>query len=519
MLLKLIPVAPQPTVLFSISFRNIEAQGVDALPPAWNTQLRALLIDELEVPQGTHALDKAAGIPSLLDEVVFDVPALTVSCRFLDGALEEWPLMERICLEKLDRVVADVSQSAQEAQREQLREDVIREINADRVRECASRDLHSQRRHHHHQQKKCKSLFRSIVSSIVPSHPLPSPSAPRTSAKLVLEELEASASGISARALRRRARSTLVDVFRRYVLPELSSRFPPGGYYTWVAASMIRRAHARMEELVQQAAREMPEASLSYHRAHMSATAALSPDDDYDDETDTDGSSIRTPSSSGRPRSSYYSTISSCSSYAPDSSPPLPPQEQDEYTAFSSLVRRLQHLLIAAQYQREQEEDELRAQDLAVEVRSRRRAWLNKQLVAPGSGDIGHSSPYRSSRLAQASWSGDDYVHQPVPPPPPPPALTYSRRLIYESDSDAEDEDEDARELELTMGVQALNLNTHRLSLQHRLDDGGGVEVRKPPLPAEAAILRQMELGFEAGIPEARGLVHVVQPDEWAIAY
>ncbi|KAF7337606.1 hypothetical protein MSAN_02233900 [Mycena sanguinolenta] len=87
--------------------------------------------------------------------------------------------------------------------------------------------------------------------------------------------------GMSPRALRRRARSTLVDTFRAHVLPQLGARialFEPagsapapapqprlvtddgdeerdtvrargGGYHAWVARSMLRRASMRMREL------------------------------------------------------------------------------------------------------------------------------------------------------------------------------------------------------------------------------------------------------------------------------
>ncbi|KAJ7150304.1 hypothetical protein C8R46DRAFT_1229872 [Mycena filopes] len=87
---------------------------------------------------------------------------------------------------------------------------------------------------------------------------------------------------LSPRALRRRARSTLVDAFRLHVVPELgrrvalfegpvrcdqgppefeldvewerddgvsAARAPGGGYPAWVARSMLRRAEARMREL------------------------------------------------------------------------------------------------------------------------------------------------------------------------------------------------------------------------------------------------------------------------------
>ena len=67
---------------------------------------------------------------------------------------------------------------------------------------------------------------------------------------LALQASQTVKPGLSPRALRRRARSTLVDAFRRFVLPELSRRFPVHGYYVWVLQSMLRRTLARMSELV-----------------------------------------------------------------------------------------------------------------------------------------------------------------------------------------------------------------------------------------------------------------------------
>src|SRR6266576_1855971 len=88
----------------------------------------------------------------------------------------------------------------------------------------------------------------------------------------------------TARTLRWRARSSLVDAFRRFVLPEIISRSPYGsyrnyhainigicgpdgtgrvgaGYYVWTIESVLRRAGERMDELAQMAVAAGTEAS------------------------------------------------------------------------------------------------------------------------------------------------------------------------------------------------------------------------------------------------------------------
>ena len=55
---------------------------------------------------------------SLLEEVTFDLSCLTVTCLFIDGITEEWPLMHHGCTELLESVLLDVHQSAVEGFRE-----------------------------------------------------------------------------------------------------------------------------------------------------------------------------------------------------------------------------------------------------------------------------------------------------------------------------------------------------------------------------------------------------------------
>lgn len=116
MLLRLISNPPLPTVLFTLAFPNLP----ENLPYStnWINQLQRLAGDDLEVPHVSHALDKSTWIISLLEEVTFDLTCLTVTCSFLDGAVEEWPLMQCYCTQLLESVLADVNQSAVEGSKE-----------------------------------------------------------------------------------------------------------------------------------------------------------------------------------------------------------------------------------------------------------------------------------------------------------------------------------------------------------------------------------------------------------------
>ncbi|TRM61858.1 hypothetical protein BD626DRAFT_405151 [Schizophyllum amplum] len=493
MLIKLIPVAPQPTVLFSFVFQNLEDTGVDNIPSGWETQLSALNRDGLELPKNLHALDKAAGIPALIEDVVFSVPALTVVCRYQDGAVEEWPLMEQSCLDTLDNVIADVMESAVEMRREKEREDAGKETTSDRARE--------KRRERTVGNKKQMSLINSLLSSTAHNtHATfemalasPGPSATRFP--------ESSRESMSSRALRRRARSTLVDAFRRYVLPELSRRFRKEGYCVWVIDSMIKRAQLRMDELVQ-LGYGLPDLIASPSRVQHSPSVKGSAEESDDDETDTDASSIRTPSATdifpSPPGQYQQSSLSSPSTYYFDyysrtSTKTLSPQELAEYSAFSALTRRLRKLMATAQTDHEHMENERRHQYDVLEVRSRRRAYINGGFARHGGPSVALSTPYKSSRLAQQTWSGEDFEYAPlreddkedesflramglaasddVPRPP--------SRLFVPYDSD--EEEEDGCSTDIQRGLELLGLATPSTSWKSLLHE----EPAEPPMYSE----------------------------------
>src|SRR5258708_18463219 len=54
--------------------------------------------------------------------------------------------------------------------------------------------------------------------------------------------------------LRQRARSALLDAYRRFVVHDLKSRLPLGGYAVWIAQSTLRRTKEQMASLAESAA-------------------------------------------------------------------------------------------------------------------------------------------------------------------------------------------------------------------------------------------------------------------------
>ncbi|KAK7063873.1 hypothetical protein R3P38DRAFT_15889 [Favolaschia claudopus] len=117
MLIKLTPPSspsPTPTILFALVFADPPAHL--PLPPAWAAQLARLAADDLEAPPTLHALDRAAAFPSLLSEVLFDLPRGRIFCSFLDGAMEEWELGPR-CAQMLSCVIQDVEESGRAEER------------------------------------------------------------------------------------------------------------------------------------------------------------------------------------------------------------------------------------------------------------------------------------------------------------------------------------------------------------------------------------------------------------------
>jgi hypothetical protein len=109
MLLRLIPNPPLPAVMFAVKFPNLPEQL--PLPPNWIAQLQQLANDDLDIPNNTYLLDKSTWIIALLEEVTFDLGCSTIICSFIDGSVEEWPMLQYDCIHALETVLSDVDQS------------------------------------------------------------------------------------------------------------------------------------------------------------------------------------------------------------------------------------------------------------------------------------------------------------------------------------------------------------------------------------------------------------------------
>ncbi|KAF8874853.1 hypothetical protein BD779DRAFT_1678545 [Infundibulicybe gibba] len=447
MLIKLTPAFPASTVLFAMTFPEFN-DGLP-VPPSWLNQLNQLTMDELEHPKALHALDKAACIANILEEVSFDIPGLTITCRFYDGTTEEWPLMGARCMDVLQGILNDVNDYTLEIEREREQELAEKERERKRIE-----SLSSPQGQQSPGTKDSVNVIpsRSLViplSSSSSSQPSP-PSPPPTPRKQ-----DASQSSISHRALRWRARSALVDAFRRYVLPEIKPRLPPED-----GATHCPRRDARPTD--------HPLPGPDYFSR---GTSSVPPSPFYSDEdeadTDTDGSSVHTPSSShvNTPRRTFRA------SPFPERPPNLLQQylssnDMEEYTALSDMSDRLHQLQQLHTARQAHEHSELAHQHGVLEVRSRRRAWLNKALVGR-TRDLGLATPFRSSPLARAVFSGDEYefcAGEPVPMEHEyadfeermsvglrRTRLSTEARLFPVSEEDGEDDD-DVRELELELG-------------------------------------------------------------------
>ncbi|PSR75166.1 hypothetical protein PHLCEN_2v9282 [Hermanssonia centrifuga] len=504
MQIKLVPSSLLPTVLFTVTYS--EPPDYLGFPASWAQTLHRISADDLELPSTMHAFDKTTWLVTILHSVTFDLASKTVLCTFVDGKTQLWPLSEEDpqgkCFQELESVLKDVNNSAIEAEREKRRTDIPRPSPSPCPSHTKSEPiLHSQSQSTKQgKHKKQRSLLMSLVacvnrlrprprfrpvssdasrrrslvsprtssfshSSPYPQSPSRTPSPPLSDSNLpesIMSSDHESVSGpqepgMTSTALRRRARSTLVNAFRRYVLMKLSGQTLPGGYPAWIARSMLGRVEGEMSQMVKEAggAPDMDPtmagirtgskagsvgrssgAALSMGLSDVTTSPTLvdepppffeedEPEGDHDStSTDTDGSSVHTPDSVSFDGSTFFpdplpapsSPLSSKrqhrretmfsvpSSPSPSTSPVRPsfsPCNLAAYTALSGQRLRLRSVLtrIDAQLATVAHDDE-RLQ-CVLEIKSRRRAWSNRQFM--GGAQLRHgglSTPVRSSPLA-----------------------------------------------------------------------------------------------------------------------
>jgi hypothetical protein len=208
----------------------------------------------------------------------------------------------------------------------------------------------------------------------------------------------------ASKELRQRARSALLDAYRRFVVQELKSRLPRNGYTVWIAQSTLRRTEEHMASLAEFAASTV---SLPLPDISFDCQTATVPEDlfAYDDDmdaasetaslsrtfgTESDGSSVHTPDSTCAFRHGIPTALT------------VNDPNAEAFAALSRRALRLrEHLHRAEAAQRSVATDEAALLAIA-EVRGRRRAWLNRQLRGGAHlSHIGFATPVMSSQLAR----------------------------------------------------------------------------------------------------------------------
>jgi hypothetical protein len=206
----------------------------------------------------------------------------------------------------------------------------------------------------------------------------------------------------SSSELRQRARSGLLDAFRRFVVQELKSRLPSGGYTIWIAQSTLRRTEEHMARLAEYAVSTV---SLPLPDFSFDCQTATVPEDlfAYEDDAASETASLSRTVGTESDSSSVHTPDSTCA-FRHGTSAALPLHDPDA-EAFAALSRRAfrlrEHLVRSATAHRNAAADDTALLAIA-EVRGRRRAWLNRQLRGGAHlSDIGFATPVRSSQLVR----------------------------------------------------------------------------------------------------------------------
>jgi hypothetical protein len=206
----------------------------------------------------------------------------------------------------------------------------------------------------------------------------------------------------ASKELRQRARSGLLDAYRRFVVQELKSRLPSSGYTIWIAESTLRRTEEHMARLAEYAVSTV---SLPLPEFSFDCQTATVPEDlfAYDDDAASETASLSRTVGTESDSSSVHTPDSTCAFRR--GTPAALTLSDPDAEAFAALSRRAlqirEHLVRAANAQRNAAADDTALLAIA-EVRGRRRAWLNRQLRGGAHlSDIGFATPVRSSQLVR----------------------------------------------------------------------------------------------------------------------
>ncbi|KAG1732110.1 hypothetical protein EDB19DRAFT_1296192 [Suillus lakei] len=278
MLIRLVPSVSHGTVLYNVSF-PINVPNLPT-PPAWSNQLHLLTsVLRLDSPQNIHVFDRSVGLVARIIEVMFDVPTKEVVVSFVGGRTEKLPMNSQ-CIQMLQGVVDDVkSCSEQESRRDSFEHATSASIcssvaSSQEIPSASGAPPKSPKLSKH---KKQRSLLFSLISSLVPRSlspppaPPPSPTTPYPSSPPPLPPIPPIAPRNTSFShipqspvtpynpafppladppiLRRRARATLIDAWRRHVVSALSAHNHYAGYTEWVLRDMAAGVRSEVREI------------------------------------------------------------------------------------------------------------------------------------------------------------------------------------------------------------------------------------------------------------------------------
>ncbi|VDB87183.1 unnamed protein product [Peniophora sp. CBMAI 1063] len=400
MQIRILPDTSLPAIIYSFSLPNLPQEL--QTPAAWECERQRVAAEDLELPHSVYAFDKATWMSSIVHELTFDMATMTISVLFVDSQLQQWPLRDASCVRTLKNMLLEVHDAAKE---ERDRKIAMSQPPTP-TPSMTTFEVPSPKSGKH---KKQRSLFHFVVSLVTPSTPsfpaLPEP--PRTPS-LPLSDV-ATELLLNHAPLRLKARSVLVDAYRRHVACELRRRLPAAGYTAWVAQSMLRCTTDEMTRLVEYMGGVIPPPSshraLGMSMTRRSATHLFYDEDDLPEEldgmsladsvsTDTDGSSLHTPLSTPvgtevRRHTSQQPSLSMNS-------------DADRYHDLQQHALHLRQVLVHVEAMHNHEEFEARNLQAVLAIRARRRAWSNRALLGGAThSELGFAMPRTSSPLAR----------------------------------------------------------------------------------------------------------------------
>jgi hypothetical protein len=370
----------------------------------------------------------------VLDQVIFDLSSLTITCHFIDGTKEEWPLVAMDCVRALESVVADVNSAlATETKRKDC------PTVAPQSTTSLPAPIQSTTRPKH---RKSRSFFApfvtmvsyvpsSLYSKLISSHlvhsgivttislsspireftfgpKITTPSSPSTVASPTPGESHAPV--VRSECIRRRARGQFVDVYRLWILPELKRRSNFSDYYSWILRSLLERNKAHISFLLEQVGAPAPPMDDDYLLSHTrkvlppSRESSTGTEDDGDGlsiaaTTDTDDSSVHTPT-----EGVFLYRNNHLNTEFPRSPSPqeFTSEDLELYHSLNQEGDRLRQLVHRNDlFESRIASDEAQLHSM-LEVKSRRRAWSNRDFCGRAPMTlVGLATPFKSSPLAR----------------------------------------------------------------------------------------------------------------------